>query len=59
MAVLGLNDLIFLLNDDFVLHKIAYILCNMHCCLNKKIVILHLNNNIGDENNHSKSAQRT
>lgn len=36
MAVLGLNDLIFLLNDDFVLHKIAYILCNMHYCLNKK-----------------------
>ena len=24
-----------------------------------KIVILHLNNNIGDENDHSKSAQRT
>ena len=36
MAVLGLNDLIFLLNDNSVLHKIVYILCNMHCFLNKK-----------------------
>ena len=35
MAVLGLNDLIFLLKDDSVLHKIIYILCNKHCCLNK------------------------
>lgn len=24
------------LNYDSVLHKIVYILCNMHCCLNKK-----------------------
>ena len=26
----------FSLNYDSVLHKIVYILCNMHCCLNKK-----------------------
>lgn len=35
MVVLGLNDLNFLLNNDSVLHKIIYILCNTLCCLNK------------------------